>query len=43
MALKDVKANSSGGKHKARYVTRAEAKAASKRIRREADKKSAAE
>lgn len=41
MALQKVKANSAGGKHKARYCTRFEAKAASKKIRRRADKAAA--
>ena len=38
MALKKVKTESAGGAHKARYVTRAEAKAAAKKARRETDK-----
>jgi hypothetical protein len=43
MALKNVKANSSGSAHKARYNTREEAKAASKKIRREESKKAVRE
>lgn len=37
MALQDVKPNSSGGKGQARFCHRAEAKAASKKIRRAED------
>ncbi len=43
MALKDVKPNSSGGKNKARFCNREDAKAGAKRVRREADRREAAE
>jgi len=36
MALKNVKTESAGGRHKARFFTREEAKTAAKKIRRAA-------
>jgi len=38
MALQNVKGGSAGGKGKERRVTRAEAKAGARKVRREADK-----